>query len=106
MKGLVVAGISKSFGGTRRRPAWAALDGIDLHVERGELVCIVGASGCGKSTLLNIVAGLETATTGEVRIDGDLVIGPGPDRGVVFQGYSLFPWKSVAANVAFGLECS
>jgi ABC-type nitrate/sulfonate/bicarbonate transport system ATPase subunit len=81
-----------------------ALDGVDLHVEPGELVCIVGASGCGKSTLLNIIGGLDTATTGEVRIAGDLVVGPGPDRGMVFQAYSLYPWKSVAANVAFGLE--
>ena len=84
-----------------------ALDGVDLHVDDGELVCIVGASGCGKSTLLNIVGGLETATTGEVRVDGDLVVGPGPDRGMVFQAYSLFPWKIGApSNIAFGLECA
>ena len=67
-------------------------------------MCIVGSSGCGKSTLLNIVGGLETASAGEVRVDGDLVVGPGPDRGMVFQGYSLFPWKSVSDNIAFGLE--
>ena len=106
MNGLVVSGITKAFGGNRRRPPVVALDGIDLHVDRGELVCIVGASGCGKSTLLNIVAGLEEASAGEVRIGGDLVVGPGPDRGVVFQAYSLFPWKSVTDNVAFGLECA
>jgi NitT/TauT family transport system ATP-binding protein len=82
----------------------AAIDGIDLHVEGGELVCIVGASGCGKSTLLNIVGGLETPTAGAVEVDGEPVIGPGPDRGMVFQAYSLFPWRTVAANVAFGLE--
>jgi ABC-type nitrate/sulfonate/bicarbonate transport system ATPase subunit len=104
--GLVVTGVSKAFGGSRRRPPVVALDGVDLHVDRGELVCIVGASGCGKSTLLNIVAGLDEATAGEVRVDGDLVVGPGPDRGVVFQAYSLFPWKTVAENVAFGLECA
>ncbi|MFV0524369.1 MAG: ABC transporter ATP-binding protein [Acidimicrobiales bacterium] len=81
-----------------------AIDRVDVEVAAGELVCLVGASGCGKSTLLNIVGGLETATTGAVEIDGEPVIGPGPDRGMVFQGYSLYPWKSVAGNVAFGLE--
>ena len=105
MKGLHVVDLSKSFPGRRGHEPVLALDGIDLHVDAGELVCIVGASGCGKSTLLNIVGGLDTATSGEVRIDGDLVVGPGPDRGMVFQGYSLFPWRSVEQNVAFGLEC-
>ena len=104
--GLVVDGITKAFAGRRGADPLLALDGVDLHVDAGELVCIVGSSGCGKSTLLNIVGGLETATSGEVRVDGDLVIGPGPDRGMVFQGYSLFPWKSVADNIAFGLECA
>lgn len=81
-----------------------ALDGIDLHVERGELVCIVGASGCGKSTLMSIIAGLTEPTTGEVLIDGKTVVGPGTDRGLVFQSYSLFLWRTVAQNIAFGLE--
>jgi NitT/TauT family transport system ATP-binding protein len=103
---LVVDGVTKSFARSRRTPEVVALDGIDMHVEPGELVCIVGASGCGKSTLLNIVGGLDVATTGEVRVGGDLVVGPGPDRGMVFQAYSLFPWKSVARNIAFGLECA
>jgi NitT/TauT family transport system ATP-binding protein len=99
---LVVTGVTKTY--SSKRGDVVALDGIDLHVDHGELVCIVGASGCGKSTLLNIVGGLDTATSGEVRVGGDVVIGPGPDRGMVFQAYSLYPWKSVAANVAFGLE--
>jgi len=103
---LVVDAVTKAFAKSRRTPEVVALDGIDLHVEPGELVCIVGASGCGKSTLLNIVGGLDTATSGEVRIGGDRVVGPGPDRGMVFQGYSLFPWRTVADNVAFGLECA
>jgi NitT/TauT family transport system ATP-binding protein len=103
---LVVDAVSKRFPAGRRTPEVLALDGIAMHVEPGEMVSIVGASGCGKSTLLRIVGGLESATAGEVRIDGDLVVGPGPDRGMVFQGYSLFPWRSVAANVAFGLECA
>jgi NitT/TauT family transport system ATP-binding protein len=104
--GLVVRGLTKRFPRTRRSPEVTALDGIDLHVDEGELVCIVGASGCGKSTLLNIAGGLDEATEGVVRIDGDLVVGPGPDRGMVFQAYSLFPWRSVADNVAFGLRCA
>ncbi|MET0901964.1 MAG: ABC transporter ATP-binding protein [Acidimicrobiales bacterium] len=104
MTHLTAKGITKEFPGRRRHPAVVALDGVDLHVEQGELVCIVGASGCGKSTLLNIIGGLETASSGEVWLGGDLVIGPGADRGMVFQGYSLFPWRSVRENVAFGLE--
>ena len=99
---LVVDGLSKVF--RSRRSEVVALDGVDLHVDDGELVCLLGASGCGKSTLLSIIGGLEQATTGEVRVDGDLVVGPGADRGMVFQGYSLFPWLSVARNIEFGLE--
>ncbi len=106
MKGLTVDAVTKAFPIKRGGAPVLALEGVDMHIDHHELVCIVGASGCGKSTLLNIVGGLETATSGEVRVDGDLVVGPGPDRGMVFQGYSLFPWKSVADNVAFGLECA
>jgi NitT/TauT family transport system ATP-binding protein len=106
VNGVTVVGVDKSFPGRRGREPVVALESVDLHVDAGELVCIVGASGCGKSTLLNIVGGLDTATAGEVRIDGDLVVGPGPDRGMVFQGYSLFPWRTVTENIAFGLECA
>lgn len=101
---LVVEDLSKCFAGRRRSPAVQALDHVDLHVDAGELVSLVGTSGCGKSTLLRVVAGLEQASAGRVLVEGDLVLGPGPDRGMVFQGYSLFPWLSVADNVAFGLE--
>jgi NitT/TauT family transport system ATP-binding protein len=101
---LEIEGLVKTFPGSRRRPAVTAIDGIDLRVSAGELVCIVGASGCGKSTLLNVVGGLEPADRGRVEIDGEAVVGPGADRGMVFQGYSLFPWKTVAENIAFGLE--
>ncbi|MEM7142957.1 MAG: ABC transporter ATP-binding protein [Actinomycetota bacterium] len=102
---LSVTNLVKTFPGGRGGGV-VAIDGIDLHVDSGELVCIVGASGCGKSTLLNIVGGLEQHTSGEVEIDGEPVIGPGPDRGMVFQSYSLYPWKTVAQNVSFGLECA
>ena len=99
-------GVTKQFPGRRRQPGTVALDGIDLEVAENELVCIVGASGCGKSTLLNIVGGLEEATGGTVEVDGAPVIGPGPDRGMVFQAYSLYPWKTVSENIRFGLECA
>lgn len=99
---LVVHGVTKTFRG--RRSEVTALDGVDLHVGEGEFVSLLGASGCGKSTLLSIIGGLETATVGRVTIEGDEVVGPGADRGMVFQGYSLFPWLSVARNIAFGLE--
>ena len=79
-----------------------ALSDINLTVAQGEFICIIGASGCGKSTLLRIVAGFETLSTGEMHVMGKTIAGPGPDRGMVFQDYALFPWLSVAANIAYG----
>jgi ABC-type nitrate/sulfonate/bicarbonate transport system ATPase subunit len=102
---LETRGLTKTFPG-RRGEATVALEGIDLHVDRGEFVCLVGASGCGKSTLLNIVAGLIEPSEGEALLEGLPIGGPSPDRGLVSQGYSLFPWRSVAQNIAFGLELS
>ena len=81
-----------------------ALDHVAFDVADGEFVCIVGPSGCGKTTLFRIIAGLEPATTGHVALDGERVDGPSTDLGLVFQEYHLFPWRTVAGNVGFGLE--
>lgn len=86
----------------RRGQAVQALEGFDIEVFEGEFLSIVGPSGCGKSTFLRMVAGLEHPTTGEVRCDGRIVTGPSPDRGMAFQAYALFPWKTLAGNVEFG----
>ncbi|MGF1537618.1 MAG: ABC transporter ATP-binding protein [Elainellaceae cyanobacterium] len=99
---LEVNGLSKHFE-TRRGPL-VALEDVNLHVETQEFVCVVGASGSGKSTLLRLVAGLETPTSGEITVDGYAVTGPGADRGMVFQSYTLYPWMSVQKNVEFGLK--
>jgi len=81
-----------------------ALDNIHFDVHRREFISVIGPSGCGKSTLIRIVAGLETPSSGQILIDGEPVLGPGADRGMVFQGYTLFPWLSVKKNVMFGLK--
>jgi len=81
-----------------------ALVGIDIEVRKREFVSVIGPSGCGKSTLIRIVAGLDLPSSGQVRIDGNPVEGPGADRGMVFQGYTLFPWLTVKKNVMFGMK--
>ncbi|WP_454017403.1 ABC transporter ATP-binding protein [Azospirillum sp. Marseille-Q6669] len=103
MPKLSVRNLTKRFpvsGG----PSMTALDGVDLDVEEGEFIAFVGPSGCGKTTLLRIIQGLETATSGEIRIDGKPVTGPGHDRGFVFQQYGLLPWLTAAQNIGFALE--
>lgn len=80
----------------------AALENFNLAIEPGEFVCLLGPSGCGKSTALNAVAGFVRAPEGRILVDGEPVLGPSADRGMVFQQYSLFPWKTVLENVAFG----
>jgi NitT/TauT family transport system ATP-binding protein len=81
-----------------------ALQDIHLAIQPGEFVCLLGPSGCGKSTLLNAVAGFELPTAGQISVQGRPITQPGPDRGMVFQEYALFPWMTVAQNIAFGLE--
>ncbi|MGK4005171.1 ABC transporter ATP-binding protein [Sorangium sp. So ce1036] len=98
---LSIRGVTKSYAG--RRGETSALSAIDLDAGEGEFVSLVGPSGCGKSTLLHIAAGLEPATTGGVALDGEPVLGPGAELGLVFQQQTLFPWLSVRENVRFPL---
>ena len=81
-----------------------ALRNISFQTHRREFVCVIGPSGCGKSTLIRILAGLEPYTSGAVLLDDKTITGPGPDRGMVFQGYTLFPWLTVKKNVMFGMQ--
>lgn len=97
---LSLRGVGKRYDAGGR--ALQALRGVDLDVERGEFVAVIGPSGCGKSTLLQIVAGLEPATEGQVRLDGRPITGPGADRPLIFQHPALFPWLTAEDNVAFG----
>ena len=94
---LTVRGVERRFDKT------LALQATDLDVAENDFITILGPSGCGKSTLLRIVAGLDRQTAGEVLLDGQRIEGPGADRGVVFQSYTLFPWLTVRDNVCFGL---
>ena len=99
---LEVARLDKAFA--TRDGSVVALKDLSLHVEEGEFVCMVGASGSGKSTLLRLVAGLEQPSAGEITVDYQPVVGPGADRGMVFQDYTLYPWMTVQKNVEFGLK--
>ena len=83
---------------------YLALENINLEIEDGEFVCLVGHSGCGKSTMLSLIAGLSKPTKGEILIDGKPIEGPGPDRSIVFQNYSLFPWQTAVRNVVFAMR--
>jgi NitT/TauT family transport system ATP-binding protein len=99
---LTISHLSKTFQSGQK--STLALDDINLRTHRREFLCVVGPSGCGKSTLVRILAGLEQHSSGQVSLLGQPVSGPGRDRGMVFQGYTLFPWLSVKKNVMFGLE--
>jgi ABC-type nitrate/sulfonate/bicarbonate transport system ATPase subunit len=98
-----VDNVEKTFdlngGGT-----YIALKGIDLNIEKGEFISLIGHSGCGKSTLLNMVAGLDLPTEGVVMLQGEQILRPGPDRMVVFQNYSLLPWLTVRENIRLAVK--
>jgi ABC-type nitrate/sulfonate/bicarbonate transport system ATPase subunit len=104
MSQLVIDNVSRTFPGVRGGAPTQALLPTSLAVEHNDFITILGPSGCGKSTLLRIVAGLDTPTSGDVRLDGNAVRGPGADRGMVFQTYTLFPWLTVTQNICFGLR--
>ena len=99
---LTVRGVERRFAGTSG--STLALQATDLDVAENDFITILGPSGCGKSTLLRIVAGLDQPTSGEVKLEGRRIVGPGADRGMVFQSYTLFPWLTVLDNVCFGLR--
>ncbi|MGB7251848.1 MAG: ABC transporter ATP-binding protein [Phormidesmis sp.] len=99
---LEISGLDKHF--KSNKGSVTALKGLTLHVEEGEFVCVVGASGSGKSTLLRLIAGLEQPSAGHIVVDYEAITGPGADRGLVFQDYTLYPWMTVQKNVEFGLK--
>jgi NitT/TauT family transport system ATP-binding protein len=102
---LQVRDLSKTFTAPGHPPT-TALKGVTFDLHRRELACVIGPSGCGKSTLARLVAGLEEPSGGEMLLDGKPIHGPGSDRGMVFQSYTLFPWLTVLKNVMFGMEVS
>jgi ABC-type nitrate/sulfonate/bicarbonate transport system ATPase subunit len=100
---LSIRGVSRTFTSPGGKSTQALLP-VDFEVRQNDFVTILGPSGCGKSTLLRIVAGLDYPTTGQVLLDGDTIEGPGADRGMVFQSYTLFPWLNIEQNIRFGLR--
>ena len=99
---IIISGVSKVFQTADRE--LVALKDINLEIPRGQFTCLLGPSGCGKSTLLNAVAGFSLPSAGTITCDGRRVTEPGPDRGMVFQEYALFPWMTVEDNIGFGLQ--
>jgi len=99
---LQINNLHKSFSTSQGE--LSVLKDINMTIKQGEFICAVGASGSGKSTLLRQIAGLDRPTSGEVRVDGKLITAPGHDRGMIFQGYTLYPWMSVLKNTEFGLK--
>jgi NitT/TauT family transport system ATP-binding protein len=100
---IIVDHISHLYRPKRGREV-LALDAVSLEVRQSEFIALLGPSGCGKSTLLYLIGGFLPVEKGEIRVDGKAVAGPGPDRGIVFQHFALFPWKTVRGNVLYGLE--
>src|SRR5438309_5096500 len=103
MTQITLEGVSHIYRPPRGKPV-RALDGVSLDVRTREFLALLGPSGCGKSTLLYMIGGFLPIETGAIKIDGRPVTGPGPDRGIVFQHFALFPWKTVRANILYGLE--
>lgn len=99
---LEIKDLKKSF--PKKKGEMVAIADFDLDVKEGEFVCILGPSGCGKTTILRIIAGLESPSTGKIMLNNKEISGPGSDRGMVFQEFALFPWRTVRRNVEFGLE--
>ena len=104
MSRLSVQGVGRTFPGVNGGQPTLALQPTSLEVADNDFITVLGPSGCGKSTLLRIVAGLDAPTVGQVLLDGQPVVGPGADRGMVFQSYTLFPWLTVRQNICFGLR--
>jgi NitT/TauT family transport system ATP-binding protein len=102
MKHLTIEELSKIYFDPHEGADVTAVDGVSFEVEAGDFASIVGPSGCGKTSMLNLIAGFIAPTGGRILIDGRPIKGPGPDRGVVFQSFALFPWKTVIENVGFG----
>lgn len=99
---VVFRNVGMVYGGRKRAGRTIAVDDFNLTVPTGQFVCVLGPSGCGKSTVLNMVAGFEEATAGTIEVDGVRVVGPSPERGMVFQRPMLFPWLTVIDNITFG----
>lgn len=100
---LIIDHLSKQFVKNGKETVDSLLN-INVEIRNGEFICILGPSGCGKTTLLRIIAGLESPTSGQVLIDGTVIDHPNPKLGMIFQDYSLYPWRTVNENIAFGLE--
>jgi NitT/TauT family transport system ATP-binding protein len=100
---IVVDGVTHTYSPARGRLV-TALESVSLHVRQGEFLALLGPSGCGKSTLLYLMGGFLPVEQGSITVDGRPVVGPGPDRGIVFQHFALYPWKTVRQNVLYGLE--
>jgi NitT/TauT family transport system ATP-binding protein len=103
MSQIIVDGVKHTYRPPRGRPV-LALDDVSLDIRKREFIALLGPSGCGKSTLLYLIGGFLPTEGGKILVDGKPVAGPGPDRGIVFQHFALFPWKSVRANILYGLE--
>jgi NitT/TauT family transport system ATP-binding protein len=101
---LRLKGVTKTFVAPRTGHSTLAVAEMNLEINTGEFICVVGPSGCGKSTVLNMIAGLDVPTSGVIEKDGQIIQGPGADRGVMFQDYALMPWQTAEGNVGFGLR--